>query len=208
MFGTAEPSSPEGAMFGAFASSEGFFYLVLWSKLSRLNEQKNYTFDEMIEHLKTLYDESVFDNLDAAQHIKEVAEFKLDSFAPSPDQQSDLSTSTSKNDELTSELSSLTDERRTKKISVTTTQRKARTRTQTPYSPASTLNSSRSQSQPNDVRRRGRRAKDTVDIPPQEKNNKKITTRQQRTSNSENSGPSLSSAKPNEPISTRSRKTP
>ncbi|CAF0744494.1 unnamed protein product [Didymodactylos carnosus] len=187
---------------------KGFFYLVLWSKLSRLNEQKSYTFEEMIEHLKTLYDESVFDNLDAVQNLKGFSEFKLSVFPSSSDPQTDTSTTTKSDDFLAPESSGVLDERRPRKISVNATQRKARTRTQTPYSPISNSTSSRSQSQPNDIRRSGRRgATKTADMP-EEQNNTKIKTRQQKLNNGEYTESLSLTTKSNEPIATRSRKAP
>ncbi|CAF1580668.1 unnamed protein product [Adineta ricciae] len=41
---------------------KGIFYLLLWKRLNQSSIPPAFTFNEMIDHLRTLYDESVFDN--------------------------------------------------------------------------------------------------------------------------------------------------
>ncbi|CAF0870945.1 unnamed protein product [Adineta steineri] len=41
---------------------KGIFYLLLWKRLNQSSIPPNFSFNEMVDHLRTLYDESVFDN--------------------------------------------------------------------------------------------------------------------------------------------------
>ncbi|CAF1083300.1 unnamed protein product [Rotaria sp. Silwood1] len=41
---------------------KGLFYLLLWKRLNQSSIPPAFSFNEMVEHLRTLYDESVFDN--------------------------------------------------------------------------------------------------------------------------------------------------
>ncbi|CAF0725764.1 unnamed protein product [Rotaria sordida] len=41
---------------------KGIFYLLLWKRLNQSSIPPTFSFKEMVDHLRTLYDESVFDN--------------------------------------------------------------------------------------------------------------------------------------------------
>ncbi|UJR37953.1 hypothetical protein I4U23_030637 [Adineta vaga] len=41
---------------------KGIFYLLLWKRLNQSSIPPAFSFKEMVDHLRTLYDESVFDN--------------------------------------------------------------------------------------------------------------------------------------------------
>ncbi|CAF2846675.1 unnamed protein product [Rotaria sp. Silwood2] len=41
---------------------KGIFYLLLWKRLNQSSTPPAFSFNEMVDHLRTLYDESVFDN--------------------------------------------------------------------------------------------------------------------------------------------------